>query len=163
MSLYYDLSKDSDYMNSLIANWGFCAGMAKFRESKIAEGYHEEVSCEGAARITRWVKNEKTPKVATKPDVKADVEEDVKPDSPIAGGGGGIAPEDLIPPPRVQRLRWVIRNGIIADVSRKKAGCFEKIECTEHGDVCVTDSRVWMPHREWKCPHCKSRATFRMY
>ena len=85
MSLYYKpYENDADLMNLLIEKWGYNMGMAKFRKCKNDSGYHEVVSYEGAARITRWVKNEKTPKAAVKPDVKPDSPKSPKSPKPDA-------------------------------------------------------------------------------
>ena len=62
MSLYYDLTNDIDLMNCLMEKHGHSLGMAKFRDCKIASGFEEVISYEGAQRITRWVKNKKKAK-----------------------------------------------------------------------------------------------------
>ena len=62
MSLYYDLTNDIDLMNCLMEKHGHSLGMAKFRDCKIASGYHEVISYDGCAQFTRWVKNKKKAK-----------------------------------------------------------------------------------------------------
>ena len=92
MSLYYDLTNDIDLMNCLMEKHGHSIGMAKFRDCKIASGYHEVISYDGCAQFTRWVKNKKKAKrlslekisSAGAKDAKQDAKQDAKDAKPVA-------------------------------------------------------------------------------
>ena len=186
-SLYYDpYNNDIDLMNLLMEKHGRARGEVEFRDIKTACGYEEVTSYEGAAEITRWVKRRKARSIreSAKKDAKPDPDTAKEEAAPAAAATppaiAAAAPppavttqeeaEPFVAPPRVQRRRRINRAGIMATVSVTSPGCFEDIECQDHGAVCeciesaALDCRavIWVsiPVNTWKCTQCSNKAIF---
>ena len=197
-SLYYDpYNSDVDLMNLLMEKHGRALGMVKFRDIKIACGFEEEISCEGGAQITRWVK--RRPACSILESAKKDVDPETAKEEAVPAAAAAPAPsprmasfvtteaqadgtrdtirtdyvralraEEALPaPPRVQRRRRINRGGIMATASTTHPGCFEDIECQDHGTVCESVAFAInnfdgtpIPVATWKCPQCGNQATF---